>query len=181
MWRLLRNVALLKIAWRLFRRSRRRASAWSTRVEAHPIARRRLKASAPRATSFEFDYKEGTPMKTIRIAAIALVLVLSSSGGLLPSSAQAQPSIQIGPGGVRVDDGRARRGGGQCEELRLACENKDRLGEQGEGNCRRYRQMCQRQSRREVCEELRAACLNKDQLGEQGEGNCRRYRTTCRR
>ena len=119
-------------------------------------------------------------MKTIRTAAIALVLVLSASGGLLPSSAQAQPSIQIGPGGVRVDDGRGRRGGGECEELRLACENKDRLGEQGEGNCRRYRQLCQRQSRRELCEELRAACVNKDRLGEQGEGNCRRYRQTCR-
>lgn len=32
--------------------------------------------------------------------------------------------------------------GGGCEELRLACLNKDRLGEQGEGNCRRYREMC---------------------------------------
>jgi hypothetical protein len=49
----------------------------------------------------------------------------------------------------------ARLGGGHCEELRLACENKDRLGEQGEGNCRRYRQMCgQRQSRQQVCEQL---------------------------
>ena len=75
----------------------------------------------------------------------------------------------------------ARRGGGQCEELRLACENKDRLGEQGEGNCRRYRQTCERPSRQQVCEELRQSCLHKDQLGEQGEGNCRRYRETCRR
>src|SRR5918993_1597030 len=113
-------------------------------------------------------------MKMISPAVIALAVVLSSGGGLYPSDAQAQPSIQIGPGGIRVDDGRGRRGGGQCEELRLACENKDRLGEQGEGNCRRYRQLCQQQSRREVCEELRAACLNKDRLGEQGEGNCRR-------
>src|SRR4051794_36576424 len=87
-------------------------------------------------------------------------------------------SVQIGPGGVRIDDG---RGGGQCEELRLACENKDRLGERGEGNCRRYRETCQRAApRRDMCGELRAACLNKDRLGEQGEGNCRRYRQTCR-
>ena len=70
-------------------------------------------------------------MKLISAAAIALAVVLSSGGALYPSGAQAQPSIQIGPGGVRVDDGRGRRGGGQCEELRLACENKDRLGEQG--------------------------------------------------
>jgi hypothetical protein len=75
----------------------------------------------------------------------------------------------------------ARRAGGQCEELRLACENKDRLGEQGEGNCRRYRQTCQQASRQQVCAELRTACMRKDQLGEQGEGNCRRYRETCRR
>ena len=98
---------------------------------------------------------------------------------LIPTSSVFSQSIQVGPGGVRVDDGRGR-GGGQCDELRRACENKDRLGEQGEGNCRRYREACQRPVRRDVCGELRAACLNKDQLGEQGEGNCRRYRQTCR-
>jgi hypothetical protein len=90
---------------------------------------------------------------------------------VIPISAFSQ-SIEIGPGGVRV--------GGQCDELRRACENKDRLGEQGEGNCRRYRETCQRSSRRDVCSELRSACLNKDRLGEQGEGNCRRYRETCK-
>ena len=58
---------------------------------------------------------------------------------VIPISAFSQ-SIQVGPGGVRIDDGRGR--GGQCEELRRACENKDRLGEQGEGNCRRYRETC---------------------------------------
>jgi hypothetical protein len=92
---------------------------------------------------------------------------------LIPMSAFSQ-SIEIGPGGVRV--GR----GGQCEQLRRACENKDIRGEQGEGNCRRYHETCQRPARRDVCGELRQACLNKDQLGEQGEGNCRRYRQTCR-
>src|SRR4051794_21504787 len=72
--------------------------------------------------------------------------------------------------------------GGQCEELRLACENKGQLGERGEGNCQRYRQMCQRQpSRQQVCQELRAACMHKGQLGERGEGNCQGYRETCRR
>jgi hypothetical protein len=109
-----------------------------------------------------------------------LALAFAAMAALLvfPISAFSQ-SIQIGPGGVRVDDGRGRAGG-QCEELRLACENKNRLGEQGEGNCRRYRETCQRPVRRDVCGELRAACLNKDRLGEQGEGNCRRYRETCR-
>jgi len=106
-------------------------------------------------------------------------LILAAAAFVVPAAASAQ-NIEIGPGGIRVDDGRGRRAGGQCEQLRLACENKDRLGEQGEGNCRRYRQTCQRQSRQQVCEQLRVACLNKDQLGEQGEGNCRRYRQTCR-
>jgi hypothetical protein len=95
---------------------------------------------------------------------------------VIPISAFSQ-SIEVGPGGVRVYDG---RGGGQCEQLRRACENKDALGERGEGNCRRYRETCQRPVRRDVCGELRQACLNKDQLGERGEGNCRRYRETCR-
>ena len=48
-------------------------------------------------------------------------------------------SIEVGPGSFRAYDG---RGGGQCEQLRRACENKDALGEQGEGNCRRYRETC---------------------------------------
>jgi len=91
---------------------------------------------------------------------------------IFPISAFSQ-SIEIGPGGVRVE-------GGQCEQLRRACENKDALGERGEGNCRRYRETCQRPVRRDVCGELRQACLNKDALGERGEGNCRRYRETCR-
>ena len=50
---------------------------------------------------------------------------------VLPVSAQ----VEIGPGGVRI-------GRGECEQLRRACENKEALGEQGEGNCRRYRLRC---------------------------------------
>jgi hypothetical protein len=108
-------------------------------------------------------------MRTHALGIAAAVVIF-----VLPISASAQ-SIEIGPGGVRI--GRS----GHCEELRRACENKDRLGERGEGNCRRYREECgRRRSRQEVCAELRSACLNKDRLGEQGEGNCRRYRQTCR-
>jgi hypothetical protein len=33
-------------------------------------------------------------------------------------------------------------GGGQCRELRQACLHKEELGEQGMGNCRRYRELC---------------------------------------
>jgi len=41
-------------------------------------------------------------MKFIGAAAIALALGLAS-GGFVSSTASAQPSIQVGPGGVRVD------------------------------------------------------------------------------
>jgi hypothetical protein len=34
---------------------------------------------------------------------------------------------------------------GRCYELRKSCLNKEQLGEQGEGNCRQYRQTCRGQ------------------------------------
>ena len=75
-------------------------------------------------------------MRSHLIALAAATLVALST----PVSAQ---SIEFGPGGIRIDDGRGRgRGGPDCGELRAACLNKDRLGEQGEGNCRRYRNLC---------------------------------------
>jgi hypothetical protein len=43
------------------------------------------------------------------------------------------------------DDGYRRGphyGGGQCRELRQACLHKEELGEQGMGNCQRYRELC---------------------------------------
>ncbi len=75
----------------------------------------------------------------------APALALAAAVLVFPLSALAQ-SIEIGPGGVRFGDGRGR--GPDCEELRSACLNKDRLGEQGEGNCRRYRNLCRSGARR---------------------------------
>ena len=74
-------------------------------------------------------------MRSHLLAVAAVTLVAFSA----PVSAQ---YIEFGPGGVRIDDGRGRRAGPDCEELRAACLNKERLGEQGEGNCRRYRNLC---------------------------------------
>jgi hypothetical protein len=91
-----------------------------------------------------------------------LVIAAASSAAflLLPLSAMAVSpmtdvssqgvGIEVGPGGVRVGDTHRRweserrgvRRGPDCRELRAACLNKDRLGEQGEGNCRRYRAAC---------------------------------------
>jgi hypothetical protein len=69
---------------------------------------------------------------------------------------------------------------GRCEELRLACEHKGALGEQGAGNCKEYRATCQRQpSLAQICRQLRHECLHKDEMGLQGAGTCERYRETC--
>jgi hypothetical protein len=80
--------------------------------------------------------------------------------------------------GMKAADGLLVQIQGRCEALRRACENRDVLGERGEGNCRRYRERCGRY--RPGCAELRRACLNRDERGERGEGNCRRYREQCR-
>jgi hypothetical protein len=65
-------------------------------------------------------------------------VVVATAMFALPVNAQ---RIEIGPGGVRVGGG--ERGSREvCENLRRACLHKDELGEQGEGNCRRYRRIC---------------------------------------
>ena len=63
-----------------------------------------------------------------------------------------------------------------CAYLRYKCNHKGRLGEYGEGNCRRYHAECGHIS---YCERLRRACVYKEERGEVGEGNCRRYRNEC--
>jgi predicted ribosomally synthesized peptide with SipW-like signal peptide len=66
----------------------------------------------------------------------------------LPTSAAfSQVDVEVGPGGVRVGSGYHRHyynryGEGRCAELRQACVHKGQLGEEGMGNCRRYREMC---------------------------------------
>ena len=105
-------------------------------------------------------------------------LVLAAGLGLGATSAVAAP-LESGVGGgleKNIVD-QVQFWGGRCERLRRACENKDRRGEVGEGNCRRYRAECG--ERMSYCERLRRACENKDRRGEVGEGNCRRYRNEC--
>ena len=82
-------------------------------------------------------------MRTYMLAMLAAVLFL------LPTSAFSQVDVEVGPGGVHVgpryrhyDDGYHRYGGARCRELRQACLHKEELGEQGMGNCQRYRQLC---------------------------------------
>ena len=76
-------------------------------------------------------------MRTFLLTAGAAAALLAFPA---PSFSQ---SVEIGPGGVRVGQPRQSRAS-LCQELRAACLNKEQLGEQGEGNCRRYRQTCRR-------------------------------------
>jgi hypothetical protein len=65
----------------------------------------------------------------------------------IPTAAFSE-DIQIGPGGVRIGPSYGqhryynRAEGGRCAELRQACLHKGELGEQGMGNCQRYRAIC---------------------------------------
>ena len=79
-------------------------------------------------------------MRTYVLAAMTAVLLV------LPNLAFSQ-SVDVGPGGIRVEPGYRHhrlynRSEGRCWELRQACLHKEDLGEQGMGNCRRYRAMC---------------------------------------
>src|SRR5215207_1690392 len=68
----------------------------ATRVGEVPV----LGNNSPRATLNPSKLEES--MKIIGAAAMALALGMAS-GGLFSSPSTAQPSIQVGPGGVRVD------------------------------------------------------------------------------
>ena len=70
-------------------------------------------------------------------------LAIAAAAALFPPVPASSQGIEIGPGGVHIDRGDDREGRqGDCEELRGACLHKDELGEEGEGNCRRYRETC---------------------------------------
>jgi hypothetical protein len=74
-------------------------------------------------------------MRTYAFAIAAAVALF------FPVSAYSE-EIQIGPGGVHIDSDRDGSRHRECEELRRACQHKDQSGEQGEGNCRKYRETC---------------------------------------
>ena len=79
----------------------------------------------------------------MRTYALVIAAAAAAAALFFPVSSYSQ-GIEIGPGGVHIGDDRDREGSRRqdCEELRRACEHKDELGEQGEGNCRRYRDTC---------------------------------------
>jgi len=73
----------------------------------------------------------------MRMYALAIV----AAAALFPPVPAFSQGIEIGPGGVHIDRGRVREDR-DCEQLRRACLHKEELGEEGEGNCRRYREAC---------------------------------------
>jgi hypothetical protein len=77
-------------------------------------------------------------MRTYALAIAALFTFPASAF----SQGIAIPGAEIGPGGVRVGHPHRRVSDEECEELRRACLHKEELGEEGEGNCRRYRESC---------------------------------------
>jgi hypothetical protein len=66
-----------------------------------------------------------------------------------------------------------------CQRLRWRCQNKEELGLEGQGTCRRYRQECGGWSKRSHCNRLRWRCEHKEELGLEGQGTCRTYRRQC--
>ena len=73
-----------------------------------------------------------------------VLAVVSAALFALPTSAFSQ-AVELGPGGVRVYPYHRHHEygyGGDCRELRQACLHKEELGEEGRGNCRRYREVC---------------------------------------
>jgi hypothetical protein len=73
----------------------------------------------------------------------ATALAAAAIFAIPATSAFSQVDVEIGRHGVRVGPGYHRGWGpGRCRELRAACMHKEELGEQGMGNCRRYRAMC---------------------------------------
>jgi hypothetical protein len=80
-------------------------------------------------------------MRTYALAIAAAAALFAS-----PLLALSQ-EVEVGPGGgVRIEPFPYYQGRcvwrGRCEELRRACLHKEELGEQGQGNCRRYRHYC---------------------------------------
>jgi hypothetical protein len=84
-------------------------------------------------------HKRRKPMRKYLLAGLSAAI-------LTVPTAAFPAQIDIGPGGVRVGPGYHRHyynyGGGECYRLRQACLHKGQLGEEGMGNCHRYRAMC---------------------------------------
>ena len=111
---------------------------------------------------------KNTMMTAVAGAAMMLITLGSGTAAPVASHLGSGPAIESGATQVQW---------GHCERLRWRCEHKNELGQEGMGNCQRYREECGGRDR--YCEHLRRACEYKNERGEEGQGNCRRYRAEC--
>jgi hypothetical protein len=72
--------------------------------------------------------------------------------------------------------GFARQVQDDCDDLRVACLNKDAMDERGQGNCQRYREKCGVNP--DYCARLLEACIHKNAQAK-GKRSCRHYRLEC--
>ncbi len=123
---------------------------------------------------------------SIAVSALAFAFGLNAAPAAQAAPLSGWPQVQSAASGLVRQ---VQWESGYCRQLHYGCVYKHRLGEEGEGNCRRYRQECggygggyegRRHEGRSYCESLRNACVYKESRGEVGEGNCRRYREECR-
>ena len=105
-------------------------------------------------------------------AALGAAMILFSFG-----AASAEPGQAGAAGKAAIESGAILAQWGYCQRLRWRCEHKYELGQEGQGNCQRYREECG--GRASYCERLRWRCEHKYELGQEGQGNCQRYREEC--
>jgi hypothetical protein len=79
----------------------------------------------------------------MRTYVFAIAAVAMAVFAIPTTPAVSQVDVEIGRHGVRAGPGYHHGWGpSRCRQLRAACMHKEELGEQGMGNCRRYRAMC---------------------------------------
>ncbi len=112
------------------------------------------------------------------ISGVLFALVIMAAGGTSfagTASAADIGAVNISPSVPQIQ--RVEYGGySYCQRLRYRCNHKEELGQEGQGNCRRYHEECGQQSN---CQRLRYRCYHKEELGQEGQGNCRRYHREC--
>ena len=84
----------------------------------------------------------------MRTYILAIILAIAIAALFAIPTTAFSESINVGHGGARIGPSYGhhrlynRDEGGRCAELRQACLHKEQLGEQGMGNCQRYRTVC---------------------------------------
>ena len=117
-------------------------------------------------------------MKTAAAGAAMMVMTLGAAFAGPMSAPQPGGAPALETGALQAQWGGYGGGYGYCQRLRWKCEHKYELGQEGAGNCQRYREECGG-GRARYCEQLRWRCEHKNELGQEGMGNCQRYRQEC--